>query len=114
MNIQIDLKANPAVADLIADMEMGDKVKFLTSIKSRNGELAEFTLDKAVECSEEDKREHYEEGDDDDEGESDEEAYADGDQMKKHSKMPAPGGSKNTPGGSVEQDRMAAALTGQL
>lgn len=113
MKIQVDLKANPEVADLIGDMQMGDKVKFLTSLKMRNGEIAEFTMDKAVECSDEDKREHYE-SDDEDEGESMEEAEVDGDQMKRHSKMPAPGGSKNTPGGSVEQDRLAAALTAQL
>jgi hypothetical protein len=111
MKIQIDLKANPEVANLIADMEMGEKVKFLTSLQSRDGALAEFTLDKCVECSEEDKKEHYSDAD---EGESEEEAEVDGDEMKTHSKMPAPGGSKNTPGGSVEQDRLAAAMSAQI
>lgn len=111
MKIQIDLKANPEIANLISDMGMGEKVKFLTSLQSKSDSLAEFTLDKAAECSDADKTEHYS---DDDEGESEEEAEVDGDEMKKHSKMPAPGGSKNTPGGSVEQDRMAAAISAQI
>ena len=113
MVIQIDLKRNPDVASLLADMEMGSKVKFLTSLKSKTSELAEFTLDKAAECSEADCKEHYDEGEEDD-GESEEEAETDGDQMKKHSKMPFPDGSKNTPGGSQEQDKLAASLTAQI
>ncbi len=108
MNISVDLKANPDVADLIADMEMGDKVCFRTSIKSKNGEIADFTLERAEEADDSD------EDSEDDEGESEKEAEVDGDEMKEHSKMPAPGGSKNTPGGSVEQDRLAAALSAQI
>lgn len=107
MNIQVDLKANPEVADLISDMEMGKSVSFVTSLKSKNDSLAEFTLTRAEEGPED---EDEEDGDD----ESEEEAEVDGDQMKRHSKMPAPGGSQNTPGGSAEQDKLAAALSAQI
>ncbi len=109
MIIQVDLKRNPAVGDLISDMSMGDGVCFCTSLKSKNGELAEFTLEKAVETPD-DMKDPEEEGD----GEGEAEAVTDGDQMKKTAKMPAPGGSRNTPGGSDEQDKMAAALTAQI
>lgn len=107
MIIQIDLKRNPEVADLIADMNMGDRVSFVTSLKSKNDSLAEFTLEKAEEGP---AKTEEEEGD----GESESEAETDGDEMPKHAKMPAPGGSTNTPGGSTEQDKMSAALTAQL
>lgn len=109
MTIQVDLKRQPDVANLIADLDMGAKVCFITSLKSRTGELAEFTLERAEECDDET------EGDDEnEEGESQDEAEADGDQMKNTPKMPAPGGSKNTPGGSTDQDRLAAAVSAQL
>lgn len=106
MIIQIDLKRNPQVADLIADLDMGAPVCFQTSLKSRNDSIAEFTLNKAEEGKEVD--------DESDPGESESESETDGDEMKDHSKMPAPGGSKNTPGGSAEQDKLAASLTAQL
>jgi hypothetical protein len=108
MNIQVDLKRNPDVASLISDLNMGDGVCFCTSLKSRSADLAEFTLEKAVETPESMK------DSDEDEEESEDEAEVDGDQMKKTAKMPAPGGSPNTPGGSVEQDRLAASLTAQI
>ena len=108
MLIQVDLKRQPQVAELIADLDMGSKVAFITSLKSRTGELAEFTLERAKECDDE------EEGDENKDGESESEAETDGDEMKSHSKMPAPGGSKNTPGGSQDQDRLAAAVSAQL
>lgn len=104
MLIQIDLKRNTEVADLITDMQPGDRVSFITSLKSKNDNLAEFTLEKAEEGPAKTEE--------DDEGES--EAETDGDEMEMHAKMPAPGGSKNTPGGSADQDKMAAALTAQL
>lgn len=110
MEIQIDLKRNPQVADLIADMDMGSAVSFVTTLKSKSPELAEFTLERAEECEMPDNEEN-EEGE---EGKSDEEAETDGDMMKKHAKMPAAGGSRNTPGGSVDQDRMAASMTAQI
>lgn len=105
MIIQIDLKRNPDVSSLIADMEMGEKVCFRTSLKSKSENLAEFTLEKAEEA-----------GDDvdNDDAESEEESEEDGDEERDESKMPAPGGSPNTPGGSVEQDRLAASSTAQL
>lgn len=106
MIIQIDLKRQPQVADLITDMNMGDRVSFITSLKSKNDTLAEFTLEKAEEAPEKTEEEE--------EGESEPEAETDGDEMKGHAKMPAPGGSKNTPGGSAEQDKLAASLTAQL
>lgn len=109
MILQFDLKRQPEVADLISDMQMGERVCFIASIKSKNDAIAEFTFEKAKECGPEDAGE---EGDDDEESET--EAVVDGDEMPKHSKMPAPGGSRNTPGGSAEQDKMAAALTAQL
>lgn len=111
MIFQLDLKRNPEVGDLIADMQMGDRICFITSLKSKNDAIAEFTLERARECSPDEMAD--EEGGEGD-GESESEAETDGDQMKKHAKMPAPSGSKNTPGGSQEQDRMAAALTAQL
>lgn len=110
MVISIDLKRNPDVADLLSGLEMGDKVKFFTSLKSNNGELAEFTLDKADECNDSDMKEHYSDEESDDE----DQAEIEGTEQKRHSKMPAPGGSPNTPGGSRDQDRMAAALTAQI
>jgi hypothetical protein len=110
MKIQVDLKKQPEVADLISDLSMGDKVKFLTSLRMKNGDLAEFTLDKAMECSPEEKAMHYS----DDDEESMEEAEVDGDQMKTHAKMRSPGGSANTPGGSYEQDRLAASTAAQV
>lgn len=110
MTIQVDLKRNPAVADLIADLSMGDGVCFCTSLKSKSDQLAEFTLEKAVETPDS-MKDSDEEAED---GESEEEAEVDGDEQRVHAKMPAPGGSKNTPGGSVEQDRMSAALTAQI
>lgn len=109
MTITVDLKRNPDVLDLIADMQMGDRVSFVTSLKSKSDQLAEFTLDRAEEGPEK-----KEEDNEDEDGESEEEAEVDGDEMKMHAKMPAPGGSKNTPGGSVEQDKLAANLTAQL
>lgn len=109
MIIQVDLKRNPNVADLIADMSMGEGVCFRTSLKSKSDNLAEFTLEKAMEVPDEMK-----DDDDSDDEESESEAEEDGDEERKHSKMPAPGGSQNTPGGSVEQDRLAAALTTQI
>ncbi len=110
MVISIDLKRNPDVADLISSMSMGDKVKFITSLKSSNGELAEFTLDHADECSPEEEAK-YESGD---EADNEDQAEVEGTEQKRHSKMPAPGGSPNTPGGSQQQDKMAAALTAQI
>ena len=96
MRIQVDLKQNPEVADLIADMQPSDKVKFLTSLRSKNENLAEFTLDKAAECSPEDKKEHYSENEEgDDEGEMMEDE------------------GENTAGGSKQQDRMAAEQAAQ-
>lgn len=109
MIIQVDLKRNPSVADLIADMSMGDGVCFRTSLKSKSDNLAEFTLEKAMEVPDDMKDDDDSEGD-----ESEEEAETDGDEERTHSKMPAPGGSQNTPGGSVEQDRLAAALSAQI
>ncbi len=109
MLIQVDLKRNPQVADLIADLDMGAKVCFRTSLKSKNNELAEFTLEKADEAPPEE-----EDDDENGDGESEAEAETDGDEMKTHAKMPAPGGSRNTPGGSAEQDKLAASLTAQL
>lgn len=92
MLITIDLKRQPQVADLIADMDMGSGVCFKTSLKSRNDSLAEFTLEKAEEyendAKEEDDNEEADEGDED--------------------------ASTNTPGGSVQQDKMAAAVSAQL
>lgn len=108
MVFQIDLKRNPAVADLISEMSMGEGVCFRTSLKSKSDNLAEFTLEKAMEVPDDMK------DDDSDDEESDSEAEEDGDEERKHSRMPAPGGSQNTPGGSVEQDRMAAALSAQI
>lgn len=109
MLIQVDLKRQPQVADLIADLSMGDGVCFCTTLKSKSENLAEFTLEKAMETPEDMK-----DSDESDDEESESEAEEDGDEERKHSKMPAPGGSQNTPGGSVEQDRMAAALTAQI
>lgn len=108
MILQFDLKRQPEVADLISDMQMGERVCFIASIKSKNDAIAEFTFEKAKECDPEDMDEEK------DDEESETEAEVDGDEMPKHSKMPAPGGSRNTPGGSAEQDKMAAALTAQL
>lgn len=110
MIISIDLKRNPDVGSLISDMSMGEGVCFCTSLKSKSAELAEFTLEKAVETPES-MKDSDEESDDE---ETDEEAETDGDEMKSHRKMPAPGGSPNTPGGSQEQDRLAASLTAQI
>lgn len=106
MIFQLDLKRQPQVADLIADMNMGDRVSFITSLKSKNDNLAEFTLEKAEEAPAKTEEEE--------DGESEAETETDGDEMKTHAKMPAPGGSKNTPGGSAEQDKLAASLTAQL
>ena len=108
MILQFDLKRQPQVADLISDMQMGDRVCFIASIKSKNDNIAEFTFEKAKECGPDD----MEEENDDEESET--EAVVDGDEMPKHAKMPAPGGSRNTPGGSAEQDKLAASLTAQL
>jgi hypothetical protein len=107
MIFQLDLKRNPEVGDLIADMQMGDKVCFITSLKSKNDAIAEFTLERAREASDTD-------AEPEEDGESEKESEVDGDEMEDTAKMPAPGGSKNTPGGSQEQDRMAASLTAQL
>lgn len=103
MLIQVDLKRNPMVADLISDMQMGDSVSFITSLKSKTGDLAEFTLDRAEEGPVEDKT-----GDGTDEGD---EGEGEGESVNTGN---GAGGSANTPGGSKEQDRMAAALTAQI
>lgn len=108
MILQFDLKRQPQVADLISDMQMGDKVCFVASIKSKNDNIAEFTFEKAMDCPDDMMDEES------DANESENEAETDGDEMPDHSKMPAPGGSRNTPGGSADQDKMAAALTAQL
>ena len=113
MIIQIDLKRNPDISSLIADMNMGDPVKFITTLKSRNDTLAEFTLEKAEELSPDEMKEREDDGDGEDAENADEDT-AEGDSMKSHSKMPAPSSSPNTPGGSQEQDKTAAALTAQL
>ncbi len=106
MIFQIDLQRNPQVGDLIADMNMGDSVAFRTSLKSKSDKLAEFTLEKAMETPKEMM--------DDEEGEgTDAEENSDGEESD-NAKMPAPTGSQNTPGGSAEQDKMAAALTAQI
>ncbi len=96
MIIQIDLKRNPQVADLIADADMGTGVCFKTTLKSRSDALAEFTLEKAEECDNEPA--------DDGDGSDAENAGDNADES----------GSTNTPGGSVMQDKLAAASTAQL
>lgn len=96
MVFQVDLKRQPAVADLIADMQPGDRVSFITSIKSKSPSLAEFTLEKAEEAPPQAA------DDNTDEGAGDE------------AEAPVTDASQNTPGGSVMQDRMAAASTAQI
>jgi len=98
MLIQVDLKRNPDVADLIADMNMGDGVCFKTTLKSRSDALAEFTLEKAEEC----------------ETEPADANDGDGTDAENSADNAGESGSTNTPGGSVEQDKMAAASTAQL
>lgn len=109
MNITVDLKRNPDIADLISNMQMGDGVCFCTSLKSKDDNLAEFTLDRAMETPDSMKEDESSEEDD-----SHAEAVEDGDEMESHAKMPSPNGSRNTPGGSSEQDKLAASLTAQL
>lgn len=101
MTITVDLKRQPQVADLISDLDMGAPVAFQTTLKSKNGEIAEFTLERAEEGkAADDKNDDGDEGVDEDEAES-------------VNTGNGAGGSANTPGGSKEQDRMAAALTAQ-
>ncbi len=101
MIIQIDLKRNPDVSDLIADMNMGDGVCFYTSLKSRSPALAEFTLEKAEEC---DLSKMQDDGDGSDTENSADNASENADESE----------SQNTPGGSMMQDKMAAATSAQI
>lgn len=97
MIFQIDLKRQPQVADLIADLDMGSGVCFMTTLKSRTDALAEFTLEKAEEC---DASKVVDDGD----GPDAETSADNADESE----------STNTPGGSRMQDKMAAATTAQL
>lgn len=115
MLFQIDLKRQPQVADLIAGMDMGTPVKFITTLKSNKNDLAEFTLEKAEELSPEEMKARETENDADEGGEQMDEAQAEKEGTQRpHSRMPFTGGSQNTPGGSQDQDRLAAATSAQI
>lgn len=47
--LTIDLKANPDVADLVAAMQVGEKVRLDTTIQAKDDQTLTLTLDEASE-----------------------------------------------------------------
>lgn len=73
--ITLDLKKNPDLADLVADLMPGDTILLETSIKSRDDQTLTVTLDSAMneEGDEAGGEDSEDEGDEEmDEGEDDE------------------------------------------
>ena len=90
----------PEIQNLVADMEMGKKLLLVASIASKNDESVEVTIEGATDDPTEAAAMMADKGD-----EKETEAGADEAEILG---APAPGGSPNTPGGSIEQDLMAA------
>jgi hypothetical protein len=79
--ITIDLKKNPDVADLIADMDPGAKICLYTGIKAKDDQTLTLTLDSAEQC--EDKSDDEDESEEEDSEESDEAETSDEKPKKK-------------------------------
>lgn len=98
--ITLMFKKEPEIQNLVADMEMGKKLLLVASIASKSDESVEVTIEGATDDPNEAARLMQEDAGESEAGAGDGEGEVPG--------APAPGGSQNTPGGSVEQDLMAA------
>lgn len=49
--IALDLKNNPCLQSLVADMNPGDKIELVASIKSKDDQSVTLTIETASECS---------------------------------------------------------------
>lgn len=97
--LNISFKKEPEIENLVADKEMGSKILLVASISAKSGEGIDVTIEGATDDPAEAASMMSEE---DAEG-ADKKPEVDETDM-----AAGEGGSPNTPGGSIEQDMMAA------
>ena len=102
--ITLMFKKEPEIQNLVTDMEMGKKLLLVASIASKSDESVEVTIEGATDDPTEAAALM---ADNADEKETSDEAGAGADEAEIPGAA-APCGSPNTPGGSIEQDLMAA------
>ena len=101
--ITLMFKKEPQIQNLVTDMEMGKKLLLVASIASKSDESVEATIEGATDDPSEAATMM---ADNPDETETESEKAAGADEAEIPGAQ-APGGSPNTPGGSIEQDMMA-------
>ena len=81
--ITIDLKKNPDVADLVADMDPGTSICLTTSIKAKDDQTLTLTLDSAEECESKDEEDAEDSEEDTEETDETDETEDEGAKPKK-------------------------------